>query len=259
MTSRPLQPDPAENDLRQIPVWMGKYASARKAALGMILWYGFYLFFCAAMAGLIYAGGFARRGGHTSLVYLCVAGLVLVVAGLICFVICFSIPSWNTRFLTWLIGKIPASEGEATPACPAVATQLNRWYVWSGVALLIGGIQVDLILGFLGYITPKYMQPVSALTTVPFLVLVYFAVRPSGASALILLWPLLYTVHAILIVCDVPPFALPGFWQSNAILISTAGYGLLMAVFMLIYSRFALRRVRRLARVQSPGGSSLEG
>ena len=67
------------------------------------------------------------------------------------------------------------------------------------VCCVIGSVQ----LGVLGYIPIEYMQPVSALYVVPFLVFLTIWQRPV-VGPLSLLWPILYTVHATLIVAGVP-------------------------------------------------------
>ncbi len=67
-----------------------------------------------------------------------------------------------------------------------------------------------------------------------------------------LLWPTLYALHALLIVCGVPIVWSPP-WDGLNMLIPVAGYGLLSGLVGHLYSRFALRKVKRLAGMDHAG------
>ena len=89
------------------------------------------------------------------------------------------------------------------------------------------------------------MQPVSALYVVPFLVFLYLWQRPI-ISPLALLWPTLYAIHAILVVADVPIlFHKP--WTALNMLIPIAGYGILFGLLGHVYSRYALKKLKKAA------------
>jgi hypothetical protein len=92
------------------------------------------------------------------------------------------------------------------------------------------------------------MQPVSALYVVPFLVFLYLWQRPI-ISSLALLWPILYAIHAILVVAGVPiQFGKP--WIFLNMLIPVFGYGFLTYMIGHLYSRYALRRLKTAAHLQ---------
>ena len=80
--------------------------------------------------------------------------------------------------------------------------------------------------------------------------------RQGGTAApFMLLWPCLLVIHAALGLAGVPPFS----DEPNAvnILVPTFGYGAIAALVSHVYSRVALRRLRRLARgpeVDKTGG-----
>jgi hypothetical protein len=94
------------------------------------------------------------------------------------------------------------------------------------------------------------MQPVSALYCVPFMVFLYFWQRPK-VGFLMLLWPALYAIHAILIVAGVPiVFAEESKFFSLNMLIPTFGYGFLTSVIGHIYSRYALKKLKTAAHLQ---------
>ena len=111
-------------------------------------------------------------------------------------------------------------------------------------------VVASVTLGIFGYIPIRYMQPVSAIYMVPFLVVIWFLIRPAS-SGLFLLWPALYGLHAVLLVAGVP-ILFSGKWDCMNMLLPTIGYGLLTTLVMHIYSRFALGRLRHLARTDLP-------
>jgi len=91
----------------------------------------------------------------------------------------------------------------------------------------------------------RYMQPVSALYAVPFLVYIGIALRGIG-SPFMWLWPALYGIHAILLVAGAP-IHFGGKWEALNMLVPVVGYGLVAALAGHIYSRIALRRLKVLA------------
>jgi hypothetical protein len=70
-----------------------------------------------------------------------------------------------------------------------------------------------------------------------------------------LLWPVLYALHAMLIVAGVP-IVFSGKWKLLDMLIPTVGYGLLSAGIAHIYSRVVLRRLRKSVREGMGGGAA---
>jgi hypothetical protein len=102
-------------------------------------------------------------------------------------------------------------------------------------------------LGMLGLLPHKYMQPISALYCVPFLVYLWAKQRPAG-SPLMLLWPVLYGLHAILLVAGAP-IRFEDKLDILNMLVPVVGYGIVAALAAHLYSRFALRRLRAVARI----------
>jgi hypothetical protein len=100
------------------------------------------------------------------------------------------------------------------------------------------------------------MQPISAIYCVPFLVGLWLLQRPLS-SPIMLLWPALYVLHAVLIVAGVP-IVFGGPWSQLNMLIPVAGYGMLVGLISHAYSRFALRKLRRAAEGCPHDGSAEE-
>jgi hypothetical protein len=72
--------------------------------------------------------------------------------------------------------------------------------------------------------------------------------RPA-VGPITLLWPVLYALHAILILAGVP-IVFVGPWESLNMLIPIVGYGLVTSVLGHLYSRWALHSVRTIVARQ---------
>ena len=106
----------------------------------------------------------------------------------------------------------------------------------------------SVFLGMKDFIKIKYMQPVSALYVVPFMVFLYFWQRPK-IGHLALLWPTLYGIHAVLIVVGVPILFTGNLIPLNMIL-PVFGYGFLTYIIGHIYSRYALKKLKEAAHLE---------
>jgi len=137
----------------------------------------------------------------------------------------------------WLYrGEGSASLGPDTCHAPAL-----KW----AAAFLMAGVTIHVALGFLGLLPLRLMQPVSLLYVGPFLLIAGLTQRVEG-SPFMLLWPVLYTIHAGLVLGGAPIQFGKGYDAPN-MLEPVVGYGLLAALAGHVYSRFALRRLRALA------------
>ena len=95
-----------------------------------------------------------------------------------------------------------------------------------------------------------------AVATLAFAGLLYLSYRLRKVSSpFMLLWPVLYGLHAILLAAGAPIY-FGGNLEILNMLVPTAGYGLLSAVAGHIYSRFALRNLRRLAAGPGEGAGA---
>jgi hypothetical protein len=106
-----------------------------------------------------------------------------------------------------------------------------------------------------GYIAFKYLQPVSALYLVPFLVYLYFIQRPR-VGPLVLISPILYTIHAILIVAGVPIFFAGNLGILN-VFVPLIGYTFLAYVVAHLYSRYALKKLKAAAHLEGGAANGL--
>ncbi len=246
MNSKPQRstPQPPE-DARRIGKWARAYAQNR--SLGMVVFLGVFVVLSFGVAAPSYFAGQAYRSGNVVLLWVCIAALILAVGA----VVFSSVPRWGGKWMENVTRRIYAREGNVTLPIPQVEKRRRLAFpLMIGFGACILGC---VVLGFLGVFPLEYQQPVSALYMVPFLIALVFLMRPA-VGYLALLWPALYALHAILIVVGAP-ILFGGPWQSLNMLIPTVGYGMLSALVAHAYSRFALRRLRSLARTELAGGA----
>jgi hypothetical protein len=230
---------PPSDNPRDISRWAQAYAQHR--SLGLVVFQVVFVVLALGIALPSYYGGLAYRSGNLPLFWLCLGVVVLAVAG----DIFLSIPAWGGKQLERLVNRLYAKEGHVTLAMSG--KQAPRAFVTLLVAGFGGCVVASVVLGFLGLIPFAYIQPVSALFVVPFLVALTLLMRPA-VGYLSLLWPLLYGLHALLLLAGVPlRFAEP--WGFLDILVPISGYGMLTGLIAHAYSRIALYRLRRLTRV----------
>jgi hypothetical protein len=95
-----------------------------------------------------------------------------------------------------------------------------------------------------GYIAYKYLQPVSVLYIVPYVVCGWYFWQSPRMGPIYLLYPILYAIHAILIIAGVPIFFTTENFCIFSICLPLIGYSLLTYVIGHIYSRYALKKLK---------------
>jgi hypothetical protein len=235
------------DDAQQMQRWVRRYAQNRSLPVVVNLIAFAILFLAIALPS--YWGGIAYRNGNSMLLAICLGMLAIALTA----TIYLSVPRWGGQRLQRMAERLYAREGRVTISVPPGTRQ--RLAVALGVGFLVC-VTASVALGLLGYLpVDKYMQPISALYVVPFLVALNFLMRP-GTGNIPLLWPLLYALHASLIVAGVP-IVFVGVWRPLNMLVPTVGYGLLASLIGHVYSRWALHRVRSLAARQLAGANRL--
>lgn len=231
---------------KEIPKWTRKYAQNR--TLPFLIFLAINLCLFAGIAVPSYFGGIAYRNGN--MVQFGISLIVLIIS-MIC-VIIISVPKWGRKIIERITRRVYAGEGSILISVPE-SMKKKKW-VGYVVAMVFGScVLISVILGLLGYLPIKYMQPLSALYVVPFLAFLHLWQRPI-ISPLALLWPILYSIHAILVVAGVPiQFGEP--WVSLNILIPMVGYGILCGLIGHIYSRYALKKLKTTAHFQGEAGN----
>ena len=226
--------------LKEIPKWTRKYAQNRTLPFMILLTINLCLF--AGIAIPSYFGGKAYLNGNIFMFWICI---FVLITSMICLII-ISVPKWGSKIIERITQRIYAGEGSISISAPE-SMKKKKWLGYV-VAMIFGScILVSVILGVMGYFTIEYMQPISAVYVVPFLVFLYIWQRPM-VGPLSLLWPTLYGIHAILVVAGVPiQFGKP--WIFLNMIIPMAGYGILSGLAGHIYSRYALKKIKTTAHL----------
>ena len=234
-SGKPESPRP--EDAEAIPKWTRAYAQNR--SLGVVVFMIVFLVLYAAIGGSSYLAGEAYRSGNMLLFWVAIAALVPALGA----VSYFSNPRWGGKFQERLVQRLYAKEGNA-----AFTPLSGRTRVWGMVlaGCFVTCIAASIIFDFAYGFPYQYRQPISALFVVPFLVGLWLLMRPMAGYAA-LLWPLLYAIHAILIVLGAPIFFTRP-WDGLNMLIPIAGYGMLSGLVGHLYSRVALRRLKGLTQ-----------
>jgi hypothetical protein len=231
------------NEIRQsqkIAGWARCYAQNR--SLGVVVNLLIFLVLNAGIGIPSYVGGIAYRSGNLPLFWVCLATVTVFSIALLY----MSVPQWGGRKLEALSSHL-YGEGNVSIAIPHPERRRNI-----GIALgATFGVCVltSVLLGVLGLVPERFMQPVSALYCVPFLVGVVLLSRPA-ISDVMLLWPALYALHAILIVAGYP-IVFTGPWETLNILIPMSGYGIIAALISHAFNRLALHNMRRLTHADN--------
>jgi len=223
---------------RETPLWARRYAQSR--VLPQTCFFIVFIVVSAALGGLSYFTGVWWRSGHTTLA--AVSGTAaLAAAGLIVFAsIYFSVPRWGGRKMEQWAEAMYHGEGHAGLTDPARMRARRKFGLAAGTVFALC-ILAEVGLGLAGVVPERLMQPVSALYMVPLLVTLYVLLRPLATPS-VLLWPVLYALHAILILSGM----FSGVGSVNAYL-PIMGYGLLTLLLAHGYNHYALRRLRRAA------------
>lgn len=228
------------NDPREIGKLARDYAQNR--SLGFVVFLVIFLVLSLMFSGFSCLAAVSYRDGQWLLFGACMAMLAVAMAA----TIYISVPRWGSKLQERIVGRLYAKEGSVQLGPPP--TRRRKWIGGLLGAVFAVYVATTVMLGALGVIpfSEQYMQPVSAIGFVPFVVGLWLLMRPAS-SPIMLLWPALYGLHAILIVAGVPILFVERPWDSLNMLIPTIGYGLLTGLISHAYSRFVLRRLRRSA------------
>jgi len=230
--------------LKEIPKWTRKYAQNRTLTTFVILVMICLMSMVIGVPLALAMMAFTRE--NMILFWACIAVSVAILISLIILVSKFG--GKNSGLIDQRIDKwIYRKEGTATVPVPKL-TKKREWLgIVSGViiSIFIGG---SMYLAAVGYISYKYVQPISAIFIVPSSFFGYFLQRPRFGPVL-LIFPILYAIHAILIVAGVPIF-FTGILGTFNMVIPLWGYMLLTYAIGHVYSRYALKKLKGITHLE---------
>ena len=237
--------------VKEIPKWTRKYAQNRMLTTFVVI-----VMIClmSMVIGIPLAlTMLAFMRGNMILFWVCIAVSVAIFISLIILVSKFG--GKNRGLIDQRIDKwIYRKEGTATVPVPKL-TKKRKWLgIVDGVIIVIciGG---SMYLAAVGYISCKYVQPISAIVIVPSSVFQYFLQRPRFGPVL-LIFPILYAIHAILTVAGVPIFFTGTLGIVNMV-IPLWGYMLLTYAIGHVYSRYALKKLKVLAHLEGEAANEV--
>jgi hypothetical protein len=228
--------------------WARRYAKSR--TISFLVQWVFIVVMVLVVAIAATLTNTAYQQGNLMLTYASVT-LMCVVMLLLMW---FSMSRWGGelifRITQWFYGRegyVSYDEEHGTaPRSPWLMTALGGG--------LVGFHLLGAMLVSLNYLSLRNMQPFSAIYMVPFLCYMIWA---QGLGIWAWIWPVLYGVHGILLFTDVFP-KLPPNYTFLHMIVPVFGYGLVAIVTGHLYSRYALWRLKRLARTGLGDGGTVE-
>jgi hypothetical protein len=252
MNTQQNQVPPDTEKLKEIPKWTRKYAQNRTLTiLVLIVMTALFGMFVAFLVG--FPLGLAVIGFRKGNIALgCVGTVVLaaVLATIVKFYIFIfaKFGGKNKGLLDQIIDRwIYGQEGLASMPQTKLTKKRKFLDICLGIVYmvcLLGSMQ----LGMSGYIQVKYLLPFMALFVVPFGVYQYYVLSPRLGPVL-LFFPILYAIHAILIIAGVPIY-FTGIFAVPLNMLLPLIYTLLAFMIGHLYSRYALKKLKTAAHLQ---------
>jgi hypothetical protein len=227
--------DQNTKNLKEIPKWTQHYTENRTLPF-LVSMITFALLF-SSTSGLFYIAGNAYRSGNQFLFWICIIAAVLVFGAIM-------------LAASFIERRLYRKEGQVTLVIPEKTTRQRR-AGWIAGLLLGICVTILIVLIVICDIPIKYMQPLSVILFIPLILAIGIWQPPSikPVGFLVWLWPTLYVIHAVLIVAGVPIyFEKP--WIFLNILIPIAGYGILCSLIGHIYSRYVLKKLKNISRLE---------
>lgn len=227
--------------LEEIPKWTRKYAQNRTLTAFVVIAIICLLSMVVGVPLALTMTSFMK--GNMILFWACIAVSIAVFIFLIIIVSKFG--GKNRGLIDeWIDKRIYGKEGTATVSVPKLTKKKKLLDFISGL-IFMPCLLGSMYLAMEGLIAFEYLQPISTLYIVPFFVFHYFMQRPR-LGPLLLICPILYTIHAILIVAGVPMFFTGGLCMLS-IALPMFGYTFLAYMIGHVYSRYALKKLKSIA------------
>jgi hypothetical protein len=218
-----------KSDLQKVNKLMRNYSKNRPhISIVYLIVFSFLFFSVAGLSILI--------GTSNSLIITIIAVFVLIC--IFIGIIFFSTPEYFNRLASYLSLTIFKKEGIVNNQIRITPAKKRL----SAIAAVIFGtcIFLNVLLGFFNFFDLRYAQPISAIYVVPFLLVIFYLIRP--ASIIIFIWPILYAAHAVLTLLKIPVFFDSRYSALN--MSSIAIYGLFTFLISFIIGRITLRKLK---------------
>jgi hypothetical protein len=219
--------------VRQMRKWTERYTQNR--TLPVVLAHLVFIACGSVFGGVGYLAGLAYVRGRPgwAAVLAVLLGALIIAWGWLCRSLVQRAIQSASRFMHRAEGEVTGTawlweEGDRPPM--------------AAMGVLLCFVVVQLTVHLLGFLPDKYLQPIAAVYVVPTMMWLGLTRRPEIKTAFMFLWPLLYAVHAVLIVLGAP-ISRGLFFD---VYFPLLGYGLVAALAGHVYSQYALRKLKRL-------------
>jgi drug/metabolite transporter (DMT)-like permease len=239
--------------LKEIPKWTRRYAQNRTLTILVLMVMVCLISMVIAVSPVILFVAFHKRNTPLALV-----GIVVLIAVLIFYVILLLKFGGKNRGLIdrridkWIYGN----EGTASISKPEL-TKKKKWLEYAVAMVWLSLFIGTMYLGMENFIPVKYVQPVTALYYVPFMVFSWYFWRSPMMGPIFLLSPILYAIHAILIVAGVPIFFRGQFGVILNMSLPLIVYGFLTPIIGHIYGRYALKKLKDITHLEGDAANGV--
>jgi hypothetical protein len=221
--------------------WLHRYMQGREAGPFM-LWSAIVVCLGIFLIALVLLFGHFHKQGISAGMWI-TAGLSGI---LMIFVILFAVPQWGYKRCEHWSRRLYGRDGEVQPI--PERQKKSQWLMAALVLWLFAGIFASVHLEKRGLLPRDYVQPFSTIYVMP--VFIFLGLyKPDFIkikSPLMAIWPMLYAFHAFFVLMNWWPITV--IPREHDLFIATFGYGLITAVIIVLYSRYAFYRLKKIAR-----------
>jgi len=229
-------------DPRLMVLWARRYAKSR--TISFLVQWVFIVGMVLVIATAASLTQLAQESENMALFALAIATMGLAILILAW----FSVSAWGGELIWKITQWLYGTEGYVAVSGERDSAPTPWWLTALGGGLVIYHLSGAILVGF-GHLRLEFMQPYSAVYMTPFLI-VLIMYQQLGVWAWV--WPILYALHAVMLLVGINPLPLQGEWVLFHLVLPVFGYGLLAILTGHAYSRFALWKLKRIARSGLP-------
>ena len=231
----------AKNDPQAIVRWTRRYAQNRTISF-LVQW----VFIVLMVVVIGVAASLTQLAQERESQVLFIVAVVLMFASMLALA-WFSMSRWSGELIFSITNRLYGREGYASYSGGPKGEKLPVWLTTLGGGLVVYHLIGALLISF-NYMAIQYLQPWSALYMTPYLVAMALYQRLGFWAWL---WPLLYGVHALLLMLGLP-VRFGREYELLNIVVPVFGYGFIAILVGHIYSRYALYKLKTLTRDAIP-------
>ncbi len=236
-----------ESDPREIVRWTRRYAQNR--TISFLVQWVFILVMVVIIGIAAILTQLAQERGNQAMFTASVTLMIVTIVALAW----FSMSRWSGALIFSITNRLYGREGYASYSGGARRDKLPLWLTALGGGLIVYHLVGVLFISF-NYMPIHYLQPWSALYMTPYLIVMALYQRLGFWAWL---WPLLYGLHALLLLLGLP-VRFGHQYELLNIVVPVFGYGFVAILAGHIYSRYALYKLKTLTRGAIPDANGAD-